>query len=102
MFEDDDDEISSSEERMRQYREKSKQEFIEGCYEAYDLLVKSGKKALDEAEVSSIQKAINRMTTFFILREEYEKCQFLKSFVKDHMPEFQITPDESIKEDLNF
>jgi ferritin len=101
MFQDDDEMDHGSDELHKQLTERSKQEFIEGCYQAYDLLVKDGSKTLEEAEISSIQKAINRMTSYFIMQEEYEKCQFLKRFVDENMPGFEIVPDETIQKDLN-
>jgi hypothetical protein len=82
-------------------RERSKKDFIEGCYQAYDILLKDGSKAITQTELPAIQKAINRMTAFFIINEEFEKCQFLKNFVKENMPDFEITPDETIEKDLN-
>jgi ferritin len=102
MFQDDEDETDhGSDELHKKLTERAKQEFIEGCYQAYDLLVKDGSKTLEEAEISSIQKAINRMTSYFIMQEEYEKCQFLKRFVDENMPGFEIVPDETIQKDLN-
>lgn len=85
----------------RDLTERAKKDFMEGCYQAYDILVKDGKGALDEAELPSIQRAINRMTAFFIIKEEFEKCQFLKTFVNENIPGFEITPDETIERDLN-
>ena len=85
----------------RDLTERAKKDFMEGCYQAYDILVKDGKGALDEAELPSIQRAINRMTAFFIIKEEVEKCQFLKTFVNENIPGFEITPDETIERDLN-
>lgn len=99
MFEDD-DEFEQADRIRQQLAEKTKKEFIEGCYEAFDILMNDGPKALEEAEASSIQRAINRMTSFFIMKEEYEKCQFLQSYVSKYMPGFVITPDESIQRDL--
>lgn len=97
----DDEDLDGSEELRQELIRRSKEEFIEGCYEAYDLLATRGQEALKEAELSSIQKAINRMTSLFIIKEEYERCQFLKKFVDEHMPGFQITPDNDIEKDLN-
>lgn len=102
MFQDDDDEIDhGSDELHKRLTERAKHEFIEGCYQAYELLVKEGPKTLQEAEISSIQMAINRMTSYFIMQEEYEKCQFLKRFVDENMPGFEIVPDVTIQKDLN-
>jgi hypothetical protein len=70
--------------------------FIEGCYEVYDILENSGKAALSEADASSIKMAINRITAFFIMREEYEKCAFIKQYCEAYLPDFKIIPDTSI------
>ena len=100
MYQEDDDDYGQDKLQM-QRMERARQEFIKGCYEAYQLLVDEGPRTLQGAEITSIQRAINRMTSFFIMREEYEKCQFLKSFVTKYMPDFEIQPDESIQRDLN-
>jgi hypothetical protein len=100
MFEDEYQD-HGPEEIQRDLTERAKKDFMEGCYQAYDILVKDGGSALLEAELPSIQRAINRMTAFFIIREEFEKCQFLKNFVKENIPGFEITPDETIERDLN-
>jgi len=104
MFYDDDDneDLDGLSELQEQLTAKAQKEFIDGCYEAYNLLATQGKDALKGAEITSIQRAINRMTTFFILQEDYERCGFLKKFVNENMPGFKITPDEEIKKDLNF
>lgn len=100
MFEDE-YQGQDPEEIQRDLTTRAKKEFMEGCYQAYDILVKDGPDALSQAELPSIQRAINRMTAFFILQEEFEKCQFLKTFVNENIPGFEITPDESIERDLN-
>lgn len=99
-FEDDDNDMYDLE-ASREALERSKQEFIKGCYDAYELLVTRGPKALEEAPVKEIQKAINRMTQLFLLREEYERCGFLKQYVSAHMPEFEIVPDPSVVKELS-
>lgn len=99
----EDDEMASEflEAQRREMLEKSKEEFVKGCYEAYDVLVNQGKAALVETDVKSIQKAINRMAQLFLMNEEYERCSFLKQYVKTHMPEFEITPDPSVIKELS-
>jgi hypothetical protein len=103
MFEDEEDipEYEESEEYKNDMRRMAIEEFTQGCYEAYDVLVSKGKKALQEAELSSIQMAINRMTALFIINEEFERCSFLKKFVQENMPGFEIKPDHSIEKELN-
>ena len=81
--------------------EQSKQEFIEGCYEAYDVLVSEGSSVLEQAPATEIQKAINRMTQLFLLREEYERCEFLKKYVADYLPGFKIVPDRNVIKELS-
>lgn len=81
--------------------QKAKQDFIQGCYDAYDLLVSAGESALHGTDEKDIRNAINRMTSFFILSEEYERCEFLKNFVRRYMPGFEISPDTSIQQELS-
>lgn len=100
-FEDDDMASEFLEAQRREILERSKDEFVKGCYEAYDVLVNQGKAALDGAELKDIQKAINRMTQLFLIQEEYERCSFLKQYVTLHMPEFEITPDPSVIKELS-
>ena len=90
----------TTKESKKSNKEKSKKEFVEGCYEAYDLLASKGKAAIEGTEVTAIQTAINRMTALFIMNEDYERCQFLKRYVELHLPGLEIKPDMSIQEDL--
>ena len=103
MFEDDEDDDllgSKINEFERARLEKAKLEFIEGCYEAYDMLVSKGAQVINETPTSEIQTAINRMTQLFLINEEYERCNFLKKYVNEHMPEFEIKPDPSVIREL--
>ena len=100
--EDDDNELSEKAELLRRHMiEKSKKEFIEGCYDAYDMLVSKGKEAIDGADPKSIGTAINRMTALFLIREEYERCEFLKKYAKQHLPGFSVKPDPSVEKELS-
>jgi hypothetical protein len=103
QFDDDFEDMESEflESQKREALEKSKEEFIRGCYDAYDLLATRGQEALDEANPKDIQRAINRMTQLFLLKEEYERCSFLKKYVDTHMPEFEIIPDSSVVKELS-
>lgn len=105
QFDEHDDDFDAMEseftEAKRQALEKSKKEFIQGCYDAYELLASQGQEALTGASRSDIQRAINRMTQLFLLKEEYERCSFLKQYVTKHMPEFEITPDASVVKELS-
>jgi hypothetical protein len=105
QFDDYDDDFDAMEseftEAKRQALERSKEEFIRGCYDAYDLLATQGQEALNGASPKDIQRAINRMTQLFLLKEEYERCSFLKKYVDQHMPEFEITPDSSVVKELS-
>jgi ferritin len=74
--------------------------FIEGCYEAYDLLLTKGKNALETGTEESIASAINRMTALFLRKEEYERCSFLKNFVEENMPNRKVEPDKEVLKEL--
>jgi hypothetical protein len=76
---------------------KLQEQFIKGCYEGYDILTSMGKSALREDDLPSIKKAINRMTTLFIMQEEYEKCGWLKKFCEEHLPDHMIELDEEVQ-----
>lgn len=101
----DDDELDGLEEKANEIRrmliDKSKKEFVEGCYEAYEMLATVGPDAVKGTSKKSIQSAINRMTALFLAREEYERCQFLKSYVAKHLPGFEIEPDPSVEKELS-
>ena len=62
--------------------EEGKEVFISGCYEAYDLLTSQGGKALEDGNLPDIADAINRMLAYFLMEEDYERCNFLKKFIK--------------------
>ena len=81
--------------------EKAKKEFISGCYDAYELLANDGASILAPSGMPSIKKAINRMTAYFTLVEEFERCGFLQKFVKENIPGFEIEPDMDIPRQLN-
>ena len=83
-------------------RKNAAQEFITGCYDAYEILQTSGKNALSEAGEAPIKNAINRMAALFIMREEYEKCSFLKKFVSENIPGFEIKPDEVLQKEIQY
>jgi hypothetical protein len=40
------------------------------------------------------------MMALFVMNEEYERCQFIKSFVDKHMPGFEIIPDITVEKEL--
>ena len=80
--------------------EAQKKIFIEGCYEAYDLLTSKGKEALAVGELSAICSAIDRMTALFLLNEEYERCNFLKEFAIANIPGYVIVPDKNVEIEL--
>ena len=84
----------------RQELEAQKDEFIRGCYEAYDLLTSQGAKALEDGNLPSIANAINRMLAYFLIEEDYERCDFLKKFINEHMPEYQVEPDTNVEKEL--
>ena len=105
MFdEDDDNESFGFEDHLEQQANKvrskikaeAKKEFIDGCYMAYDMLVVKGAEALESGDMTSICNAINRMMSLFLIREEYERCQFLKRFVDENIPNHEIVPDPMV------
>ena len=98
--EDYDENFPDPEELQHMIRLRARKEFIEGCYEAYDLLATRGEQALEGAEIPAVQRAINRMTAFFITKEEYERCDFLKRYTEKHMPGFVINPDWEVEKEL--
>jgi hypothetical protein len=104
MHDEEDDEGYDEEinnELKKQFIERSKKEFVAGCYDAYELLSTKGEGAIQGASPKEIQRAINRMMALFVIKEEYERCQFLKSFVGKHMPGFEITPDNTVQKELS-
>lgn len=99
--EDDDQQMEKLNEMKRKIIEKSKKEFVKGCYDAYEMLATKGEDAIKGTKPKDIQSAINRMMSLFLIKEEYERCEFLKKFAKDHMPGFEINPDKSVQNELS-
>lgn len=99
--EDDDDQEEIANELKKKIIERAKKEFVAGCYDAYEMLSTKGKEAIQGTNPKEIQTAINRMMALFVINEEYERCQFLKSFVGKHMPGFEITPDNNVQNELS-
>jgi hypothetical protein len=89
--------IKTTKQRMR---EAAVEQFIEGCYMAYGIMHVRGEDALREGDPESIEMAINRMMALFLHREQYERCSFIKSFVKNHIPDFVIEPDWQVIKDM--
>jgi hypothetical protein len=99
--EEDDDQEEIANELKKKIIERAKKEFVAGCYDAYEMLSTKGKEAIQGTNPKEIQTAINRMMALFVINEEYERCQFLKSFVSKHMPGFEITPDNNVQNELS-
>lgn len=98
----DDDELEDRANELRKMLiERSKKDFIEGCYDAYDMLATKGKEAILGSDIKSIHTAINRMTALFLIREEYERCKFLKTYVEQNLPGYEIKPDPSVEKELS-
>lgn len=102
MFYEDDDELEDKANQLRRMLiERSKEEFVKGCYDAYDMLVSKGKQAIEGADPKSIHTAINRMTALFLIKEEYERCKFLKAYVEQNLPGCEIKPDPNVEKELS-
>ena len=103
MYEEEDDDYQEDvrNELKKKIMEKAKKEFVAGCYDAYEMLSTKGGEAIQGTNPKEIQRAINRMMALFVIKEEYERSQFLKSFVDKHMPGFEINPDNSVEKELS-
>jgi hypothetical protein len=103
MYEEEDEDYQEDvrNELKKKIMEKAKKEFVAGCYDAYEMLSTKGGEAIQGTNPKEIQRAINRMMALFVIKEEYERCQFLKSFVDKHMPGFEISPDNSVEKELS-
>ena len=104
MF-DEEDYQEEMEERTKslqqQLKARARKEFIDGCYTAYEILERDGKKALDQGDLNSICRAINRMMSLFLIKEEYERCSFLKNYVEQNIPGHTIDPDPVVVQQLS-
>ena len=89
--------IKTTQQRMR---EAAVQDFIDGCYAAYEVLEERGVEALESGEPDAIKMALNRMMALFLHKEEYERCAFLKAFVETNMEGHTIQPDWEVIEDM--
>lgn len=99
----DDEEFEAhSREIQEKLKEISRKEFVDGCYMAYDMLVSKGDSAIVDVDLDSVCKAIDRMTSLFIINEEYERCQFLADYVKRNIPGHEINPDPSVKIEMGY
>lgn len=97
----DDDELQERSRNLQnQLKARARKEFIDGCYTAYEILERDGPKALEQGDLSSICRAINRMMSLFLVKEEYERCGFLQKYVATHIPNFEISPDPVVSKQL--
>lgn len=80
-----------------------KQEFITGCYEAYELLTEHKEQVFDTKGVTkdSLKTTVDRMLTYFLEIEDYEKCQFLKDFASEHLDGYNTKPVPAVIRELN-
>ena len=76
--------------------EKARKEFIQNCNDAYkaiesdpDNIVNEGNSATKK---DNLINALNRMSALFILQEEYEKCEILRKFVENNIPDGKLEP----------
>lgn len=74
--EDYDDEADLLEKRDRLIEKR----FIEGCNEAYDMIVRSDIDVILESNHEKTREALNKMLWYFIGQEEFEKCSTIKNF----------------------
>ncbi len=89
--------IKTTQQRMR---EAAVRDFVDGCYAAYEVLEERGVEALETGEPDAIKMALNRMMAFFLHKEEYERCAFLKAFVETNMVDYTIQPDWEVIQDM--
>lgn len=100
-FDDFQDELEERASKVqKQLKQKARKEFIDGCYQAYSILERDGKKALEQGDLNSICRAINRMMSLFLVKEEYERCGFLQKYVETNIPGHKIEPDPTVAQQL--
>jgi hypothetical protein len=100
-FDDDEDEDDFDDDliirEMEMEKEaKERNEFIRNCNDAYEA-IKSDPDTIINPDNSATKKenllaALNRMSALFILQEEYEKCETLRKFIEDKIPESSLEP----------
>jgi len=72
---------SEQKEHKERMSREIRKKFREAAYKGYDLLVTSGKNAVDLEQRDEAVLAIRRILGLMITEEEYEKCHFLKNFL---------------------
>ena len=83
----DDNEMFASDQKDHKERmaKEIRKKFREAAYKGYDLLVSSGKSAVDLEQRDDAILAIRRILGLMITEEEYEKCHFLKEFLVNEL-----------------
>jgi len=70
---------------LAQFNKTPRQQFIEGCLEAYELF-EQGAQIGEVGPDGSECLAIRRILGFFIDAEEYEKCSLIKRILEEKFP----------------
>jgi predicted component of type VI protein secretion system len=91
---------SRIEELLNTFRKNSIQQFVDSCYEAYDLIKKEGIKEEAYEDREEIRKALRKMLALFESREEYEKCSEVSWILESEFPGFETTPDHAYIEEM--
>ena len=73
-------------------KKEAREKFISTVYSGYALLFSKGKDAISVGEKDEALSAIRRMLGVMEHFEEYEKCQFLKQFLKEELNEENTSP----------
>lgn len=76
----------------RKEMERETHKFRKAAYKGYDLLEKRGIKAVDLKEKEEAVIAIKRILGLMIIDEEYEKCDFLKKFLRETLSQEDPSP----------
>ena len=89
MWEDEEEQsefYSPGKEGLRKrIEEETKKKWRSAAYRGYNLLVKSGREAIDYKNEKEAVLAIRRILGLLVQEEEYEKCNFIKLFLKKEM-----------------
>lgn len=81
-------------------RKSAIKQFVDSCYEAYELIRKEGIKEESFEDREEIRKALRKMLALFESREEYEKCSEISWILESEFPGFETTPDHAYIEEM--
>jgi hypothetical protein len=85
-----DNELTTKKAEMER-EEIARKEFASNCNAAYKV-ISTDPSTIEVVKEENLINALNRMAAFFIVTEEFEKCERIKNFLEEKVPGEKLNP----------